>query len=225
LWKRRTDAVGDDGKLGIRSQMHRNSQRRSTVNIGEIRSRVIRCENCELHKTRTNSVPGKGSLGADIVFVGEAPGRSEDMRGEPFVGAAGRRLSAALEKAGISREEVYITNVVKCRPPGNRVPLQDERIACGDYIKGEIGTIKPKIICVMGNTAFRSLLGGSGITRYRGTVFSKNGDLYFVSLHPAATIYNQKLVQTLERDIRELVRISQKIKNGGAVRVDYEVAS
>jgi len=195
------------------------------MDIGEIRSRVVRCENCGLHKTRTNSVPGKGSPGADIVFVGEAPGRSEDVRGEPFVGAAGRRLSAALEKAGISREEVYITNVVKCRPPGNRVPLQDERIACGDYLKGEIGIIKPKIICVMGNTAFRSLLGGSDIMRYRGTVFSKDGSLYFVSLHPAATIYNQRLVQTLERDIGEVVRMSRKIKNGEEVRVDYEAAS
>jgi len=195
------------------------------MSIEEIRSRVIKCENCELHKTRMNSVPGKGSLGADIVFVGEAPGRSEDIRGEPFVGAAGRKLSAALEKAGIAREEVYITNVVKCRPPNNRVPLQDERNACGDYLKNEIGIIKPKIICVMGNTAFRSLLGGSDIMRYRGTVFSKNCSLYFVSLHPAATIYNQKLVQILENDIKELVRISQKIKNGDAVRVDYEVTS
>ena len=193
------------------------------MNIEEIRSKVTKCENCELHKTRTNSVPGKGNFNADIIFVGEAPGRNEDIQGEPFVGAAGKKLSEVLEKAGITRDKVYITNVVKCRPPDNRVPLQDERIACNDYLENEINIIKPKIICIMGNTAFGSLLDGSNIMKYRGSIFSKGNNLYFISLHPAAIIYNQKLAKILEEDIRDLVKISQKIKGGEIIKVDYEI--
>lgn len=195
------------------------------IKIEDVQKSVTECRGCQLHRTRTNAVPGKGDPGADIVFVGEAPGRSEDVRGEPFVGAAGKRLSAALEKAGIARETAYITNVVKCRPPGNRIPLQKERDACAGHLKNEIRITGPVIICVMGNTAFGSLLGGSDIMRFHGKTFSKGGRLYFASLHPAATIYNRELVGTFEEDIRSLVRISEKIKDGGSVRADYEVAA
>ena len=195
------------------------------MKLEEIKNSVEKCQKCELYKTRTNSVPGKGSFNAEIIFVGEAPGRSEDKRGEPFVGAAGKKLSAALEKAGISRDEVYITNVVKCRPPNNRVPLQNERDSCNNYLKSEIKIIKPNIICVMGNTAFGSLLNGSDIMKFRGKIFSKENNLYFISLHPAATIYNQKLIQTLEEDMKKLVTISQKIKNGKKVKIDHEITA
>ncbi len=195
------------------------------MRIGDVRDSVIECRSCRLCRTRTNPVPGKGSANAEIVFVGEAPGRGEDRDGKPFVGAAGKRLSSALEKAGITREEVYITNVVKCRPPGNRVPLQDERTACSGHLKDEIRIIRPRIICVMGNTAFGSLLGGSNIMKYRGRIFSKGGNLYFISLHPAAAIYNQRLVPTLEEDIMKLVKTTQKIKSGEKIKIDYEIAS
>ena len=118
--------------------------------LESIRNQVVECTKCELCKTRTNSVPGKGNFQSDVIFVGEAPGRNEDKHGEPFVGAAGKKLSAALEGAGVSREEVYITNVVKCRPPNNRVPNGTERDTCKEYLKNEISIIKPKIICVLG---------------------------------------------------------------------------
>lgn len=193
------------------------------MKIDEIGRNVAGCRRCGLCETRTNAVPGAGSGNAEIVFVGEAPGRNEDLRGEPFVGAAGTRLSAALEKAGISRGDVYITNVVKCRPPGNRVPKQEERRACADHLQGELEAIRPRIICVMGNTAFGSLLGGGDITRFRGKTYSKGGNLYFVSLHPAATIYNPDLVQTLEDDVAEVVRMCGRIRDGGDVKVDFEV--
>jgi DNA polymerase len=97
-------------------------------------------------------VPGKGNFQSDVIFVGEAPGRNEDKNGEPFVGIAGQRLDLALKDAGISRESIYITNVVKCRPPNNRVPTISERNACDNYLQKEISIIKPKIICILGNT-------------------------------------------------------------------------
>ncbi len=194
------------------------------TDIDEIRGAVVECRLCGLCETRTNAVPGSGNGSAEIVFVGEAPGRSEDQRGEPFVGAAGTRLSAALEKAGISRGDVYITNVVKCRPPNNRVPKQEERQACAGHLQGELDAIKPRIICVMGNTAFGSLLGGSDITRFRGKTYAMGGNLYFACLHPAATIYNPSLVQTLEDDIAEVARLCARIRDGGDVKVDFEIA-
>jgi uracil-DNA glycosylase len=174
--------------------------------LEEIQKQVTICKKCELCKTRTKAVPGKGNLNSRLFFIGEAPGRSEDKAGEPFVGAAGKKLSIAFEFAGISRNNVYITNVVKCRPPKNRVPEKDEEKACEKYLKSEISLIKPKIICIMGNTAYHSLLGGNNITKNRGKFINKDGNLYFLSLHPAATIYNQALLRTLKNDMKTLAK-------------------
>ena len=190
-----------------------------------IKQNVIECTKCELSKTRTNSVPGKGNFQSDVIFVGEAPGRNEDKHGEPFVGAAGKKLSAALEGAGVSREEVYITNVVKCRPPNNRVPNTTERDTCKEYLKKEISIIKPKIICVLGNTAFNSVLGGSEITKFRGKLALKDNQLYFITIHPAATIYNQELISTLNSDIVKLFDLIRELKNDKTVSIDIEYAS
>ena len=112
-----------------------------------IRQKVIVCKNCDLCKTRKNSVPGIGNQNADIVFVGEAPGKSEDLRGKPFVGTAGKKLDEALENSGLSRDQIYITNIVKCRPPNNRIPNDKEKIMCSDYLENELSIINPKIIC------------------------------------------------------------------------------
>lgn len=197
----------------------------STDGLDRIRMDVTVCTKCSLCQTRTKSVPGRGSSTADIMFVGEAPGRSEDMAGKPFVGMAGKRLDLAMQKAGIDEGLAYITNVVKCRPPDNRVPMQAEKDMCAEYLEGEIMTINPKVICVMGNTAFGSLLGGSNITKFRGRLFSKEQRIYFVSLHPAATIYNQSLTDTLEKDIARLVDIVKRIKSGEEIKIDYKVAA
>ena len=116
------------------------------MTLDEIRESVIKCTKCELCKTRTNAVPGKGNPKSRVVFIGEAPGRTEDGMGEPFVGAAGKKLTDALTKNGISRESIYITNVVKCRPPNNRVPTESERELCRDYLNLEIDAIKPDVI-------------------------------------------------------------------------------
>ena len=190
-----------------------------------IKQNVIKCTKCELCKTRTNAVPGKGNFQSDVIFVGEAPGRNEDKHGEPFVGVAGKKLSIALEEAGISRDEVYITNIVKCRPPNNRVPKTNERDTCQEYLKQEISIIKPKIICILGNTAFNSILGGSEITKFRGKIVRKDNQLYFLTIHPAATIYNQKLIDVLKSDIVKLFDLVRDLKNNKEVTIDIEYTS
>ena len=190
-----------------------------------VKQNVIKCTKCDLCKTRTNAVPGKGSFQSDVIFVGEAPGRNEDKKGEPFIGIAGKKLSIALEEAGISRDAVYITNIVKCRPPDNRVPNTNERNTCQEYLKQEISIIKPKIICILGNTVFNSILGGSEITKFRGKVARKNNLLYFITIHPAATIYNQKLVDVLKEDIIKLFNLIKELKNDKDITVDIEYTS
>ncbi|MBI3841829.1 MAG: uracil-DNA glycosylase, partial [Thaumarchaeota archaeon] len=154
--------------------------------IDALRLKVISCVKCGLSKSRTNAVPGKGNPKAEILFIGEAPGRNEDLQVEPFVGSAGKILSEALDYAGISRDAVFITNVVKCRPPENRLPLVEEKDACSDHLAKELEIIKPKIICILGNTAYNSLLGGDSITKNRGKLIEKNSQHYFLTIHPAA---------------------------------------
>jgi DNA polymerase len=193
--------------------------------LEKVKQNVIKCTKCELAKTRTNSVPGKGNFKSDVIFVGEAPGKNEDKNGEPFIGVAGKKLSAALEGAGISRDKVYITNIVKCRPPKNRVPKTNERETCQDYLKQEIAIIKPKLICILGNTAFNSLLGGSEIMKFRGKIVQKDNQLYFLTVHPAATIYNQKLIDVLNEDIIKLFELVKELKNKKKISIDIEYSS
>lgn len=190
--------------------------------IEAIKQQVISCTKCSLCNTRTNSVPGKGDHNADVMFIGEAPGRNEDKKGEPFVGIAGSRLTEALNEIGVTRDSVYITNVVKCRPPKNRVPTKDERDACSKYLEMEISAIKPKIICIMGNTAFNSILDGTDITRNRGKVIKKNNHLYYTTVHPAATIYNRELIKVLKSDIKKLFSMVQELKDGKKITIDIE---
>ena len=193
--------------------------------LKKIKKQVTQCTKCELSKTRNNSVPGKGNFKSDVIFVGEAPGKNEDMKGEPFIGIAGKKLSIALENAGITRDDVYITNIVKCRPPKNRVPTTNERDTCQNYLKKEIEIIKPKIICILGNTAFNSLLNGKEIIKFRGKIVRKNNQLYFLTIHPAATIYNQKLISVLKKDMKKLLKVIKELKNNKKVKIDIEYTS
>lgn len=182
--------------------------------LDNLRKRVISCTKCGLAKTRTKAVAGSGSYKSEVIFIGEAPGRNEDLKGEPFVGAAGQILSEALEYAGLTRNNVYITNVVKCRPPNNRQPNKQEIDACSMHLCEELGIIRPKIICILGNTAFSSLLDGNSITKNRGKIIKKNDQLYFVTVHPAAAIYNPELRQILKDDLKLLAQTLDKIKKG-----------
>jgi len=181
-----------------------------------IQEKVKICKKCDLCITRKNAVPGKGNQNADIVFIGEAPGKNEDLFGEPFIGAAGKKLNDALENVGLTKNSVYITNIVKCRPPKNRIPTDHEKTMCGNYLEGELAIINPKIICLLGNTPFYSILGGKEISKNHGKFVSKDNRMYFVTFHPAASIYNQKLEKVFKNDIRKLVKELQKLKTKSA---------
>jgi DNA polymerase len=187
--------------------------------LNDIRNRVVSCVNCNLSKSRTNAVPGIGNEYSEVIFVGEAPGRNEDLQGKPFVGTAGQILSEALEHAGFARDQIYITNVVKCRPPNNRQPITEERNACRQYLLEELELIKPKIICILGNTAYGSLLDGNSITKNRGKIIKNNEQLYFVTVHPAAIIYNPGLRQVIKDDFVLLAKTLDKLRKGLDVEI------
>jgi DNA polymerase len=184
----------------------------SNDSIEKIQAEVINCISCDLCKSRTNAVPGDGDSKASIMFIGEAPGRNEDEKGRPFVGMAGKILDETLTKAGVIRSRVYITNVVKCRPPGNRVPTEEERRICKNYLEREISIISPKIICILGRTAYQSLLGGNSILGNRGKFIQKDNRLYFLTVHPAAIIYNNRLRKVLEKDMETLVKECRRLQ-------------
>jgi len=162
---------------------------------------VRACTKCSLHATRTQAVPGVGPCPADVMIVGEAPGFNEDRQGEPFVGPAGKLLDTLLNRIGLSRGDVYITNVLKCRPPQNRDPMPNEAEACEPYLQRQLGLIKPKVVLVLGRHALERLLPGQGsISRIHGSLVLR-GDIAYVPLyHPAAALHNGSLVADLERD-------------------------
>ncbi len=189
--------------------------------LEKIAADVRGCPLCKLARTRKNAVPGEGQLSAKIMFIGEAPGSSEDEKGRPFVGAAGRILDDLLEKAGIERSQVFITNIVKCRPPNNRVPKEDELTACRPYLDRQIALIKPKVICILGKTAYSSLFGGSSITANRGKILARAGQKYFLTFHPAAVIYNKGLLSVLEADLKKLAVEINKDEESEASLEDY----
>lgn len=193
----------------------------SSDSLEKIASEVIGCPLCKLSRSRINAVPGEGQLSSKIILIGEAPGKNEDEQGKPFVGAAGRVLNQALEKADIKRDEVFITNVVKCRPPGNRVPENDERSICRQYLYREISLIAPKIICILGSTAYSSILGGKSITKNRGKIVERNGLKYFLTIHPAAAIYNKELRSVLNNDLLKLSKEIKKVEYNSRTLLDY----
>jgi uracil-DNA glycosylase family 4 len=177
--------------------------------LGALRAEVEACTRCDLHGTRTRAVPGEGDAAADLMFVGEAPGYHEDQQGRPFVGQAGRLLEQLLASIGLSREQVFIANVLKSRPPNNRDPRPDEIAACQPYLWRQIELIRPKVVCTLGNHATKLLTGNpAGITRVHGqpqaTVI--NGvDLYLYPIfHPAAALYTPAMLTTLKEDFLRL---------------------
>jgi len=178
-----------------------------------IDTEVRACPKCRLSKTRKNAVPGEGNLDSKVVFLGEAPGYWEDVKGRPFVGAAGELLNELLEKAGFSRSEAYITNIVKCRPPRNREPRPDEIEACAPYLDQQLQLIRPRFIVTLGRHSTSYILSKighevSGITSVRGKVSEAELLGFNVRIiptfHPAAAIYDIKLKDYLEKDFQVL---------------------
>lgn len=163
------------------------------------------CQRCRLSSGRTQVVFGVGNPEAQIMFVGEAPGFYEDKQGEPFVGAAGRLLNELLEGVGLSRSDIYIANVIKCRPPDNRDPLPDEVETCKPFLFQQIEKVKPKVVCTLGNFAMQTLLGKKiGIMKVRGQAFQVQDFFVFPMLHPAAALHQGNLNESLREDFRKL---------------------
>jgi len=178
------------------------------------------CTKCELSKTRTKFVFGGGSAYANIMLVGEAPGKNEDLQGLPFVGQAGKILDSLLDSIGTSRDQVFIANVLKCRPPGNRDPGVEEIESCKGYLMEQIEIIDPKIICTMGKFSTQVLLDtDKGITGLRGKVFRANGRLVMPINHPAAALYTPSRMEILRQDFK---KIKMLIESGADTEVLHD---
>ena len=173
--------------------------------IGKISGEVIVCKKCRLYESRKNAVPGEGSERTKVMFVGEAPGEQENIQGRPFVGSAGKLLTELLASVGLRREDVYITNIVKCRPPNNRPPRKDETGACKSYLERQILLLAPRVICPMGNSAIHSLFESEkSVTDLHGIPFEEENVTYFPMYHPAAALYTFQLRKVMEEDFRKL---------------------
>ena len=177
-----------------------------------LQEKINSCKLCPLSFTRNHAVPGSGPSKAEIMLIGEAPGREEDLKGLPFTGRAGRVLDEALEKAGLSRSDLFITSVVKCRPPNNRNPRREEIELCLPYLKDQMEAINPRIICLMGNIAARAVLGVVGVSALRNQTLS---DRFLVTYHPAAVLRNKNLMEDFVSDLRRARMMSLKVAGEG----------
>ena len=190
--------------------------------LAALRAEVEACTLCDLHATRTKAVPGEGDPASDLMFVGEAPGYHEDQQGRPFVGQAGKLLEQLLASIGLTREQVFIANVLKSRPPNNRDPRPEEIAACQPYLWRQIELIKPKVICTLGNHATKLLTGDpAGITRVHGrpqaTAIAGHSLYLYPIFHPAAALYTPAMLTTLKEDFRRLPELlAQAAPENGA---------
>ena len=174
---------------------------------------VIRsCTMCALAETRTNAVPGEGPLSAEVMCIGEAPGMNEDKQGRPFVGAAGKFLDELLAAGGLERDEVYICNVLKCRPPGNRDPMPGEIEACAEYLDLQIDMVDPLVIVTLGRFSMSRWFPQQAISRIHGSVRDIDGRLIIPMYHPAAALHQQNLRQVLLEDFRQLPQVLERAR-------------
>lgn len=174
-------------------------------NWEELEQSIINCKKCRLRENRNNIVFGTGNKEADIMFIGEGPGADEDTQGIPFVGKAGILMDKALEGLGIKREELYIANIVKCRPPSNRVPNDDEAAECLNYLRNQVILVKPKIVVLLGSTALKNILGKEySITAARGKWIEKKGILYMPTWHPAALLRDENKKIEFWKDLKQI---------------------
>jgi DNA polymerase len=173
--------------------------------LEEVRSRIRACSLCALCRSRTNAVPGEGPAQAAVVFVGEGPGAEEDRQGRPFCGASGKLLTKVLADIGIGRESVFITSLVKCRPPGNRDPLPEEIAACRPYLAAQLRIIQPRVVCALGRHAARELIDDRiAISRDHGRQRRIDDVIYVPMYHPAAALHRAGIIGEIEQDMRAL---------------------
>ena len=160
--------------------------------LAELNRDVLQCRRCRLHESKTHYVPGEGNIRPDILFIGEGPGETEDQFGRPFIGKAGQLLDKIIQKMGLSRDDVFIGNVVKCRPPNNREPLKDEVDACLPYLRRQIAALQPRVIVCLGKVALNNMLGTShSMGRIRGQFLSLNGTPVMPTYHPAYILHTK----------------------------------
>ena len=172
--------------------------------LSELYKEIAACQRCDLFKYRTKSVPGEGAENAEIMFIGEAPGWHEDQQGRPFVGPAGQYLDNLLATINLKREQVYITNVVKGRPPGNRDPLPSEIAACRNWLQRQIALIRPKMIVTLGRYSMALFFPGKSISKIHGMAQKRDNVIYYAMYHPAAALHQQSLRQAIEQDMLKI---------------------
>jgi DNA polymerase len=199
----------ESGTEPARGEKKRESPRPT---LAEIRRDLGECRRCKLHRKRTNIVFGSGNARAKLVFVGEGPGRDEDLQGEPFVGQAGKLLTRIIEAIQLTREEVYIANIVKCRPPENRNPEPDEIAACEPFLVRQLEAIRPKLICALGTFAAQTLLQtAEKISALRGRFHSYRGILLMPTYHPAFLLRNPNFKREVWEDVKKVKAEYEKL--------------
>ncbi len=184
--------------------------------VEQLYAEVRGCQRCDLARTRTLAVPGEGPLDSEVMFIGEAPGVNEDRQGRPFVGQAGAFLEELLGEAGLTRPEVYICNVLKCRPPGNRDPLPTEIEACSDYLSSQIRLIDPLLIVTLGRYSMSRFFPNQAISRIHGSPREANGRILVPMYHPAAALHQQRLRGVIIDDFRTLPELLERARAGRA---------
>lgn len=178
--------------------------------LAEVAKQVAVCTKCQLHFSRKLAVPGEGPARAEILFIGEGPGFYENEQGKPFVGAAGKFLDELLAKANLKREKVFITNVVKCRPPGNRDPLPEELEACSEYLERQIEALNPRVIVTLGRYSMGRFFNNAKISEVHGQAVWVRGRLIVAMYHPAAALHQPALKTSVERDFSRLPEFIQQ---------------
>ncbi len=183
--------------------------------LTELYKEIAVCQRCDLARSRTHTVPGEGPENAEIMFIGEAPGFHEDRQGRPFVGAAGKFLDELLASIGLTRDDVYICNVIKCRPPGNRDPLSDEIAACRPFLDKQIELIQPKLIVTLGRYSMARYFPNAQITRIHGRPKRFGGRIYYPMFHPAAALHQPKWRSVVEEDMLKIPQILKEAEQLG----------
>lgn len=197
---------------------------RRTAGLKQVEAEVLGCPRCRLAQTRTHAVPGEGDFRSVVLFVGEGPGAEEDRQGRPFVGRSGQFLAENLQRIGLRRADVFITNVVKCRPPENRDPEPDEIAACADYLTRQIALINPRIIVTLGRFSMARFFPGASITKVHGQYKNIGGGRVALAMfHPAAALRNPAWKEMFEQDIEQLPRLLERARKANEAALRGEV--
>jgi len=190
--------------------------------LSQLYEEIALCQQCEIAKLRTRVVPGEGAEDADILFIGEAPGWHEDQQGRPFVGPAGQYLDELIASINLKRQQVYIANVIKCRPTGNRDPLPIEIRNCRQWLEKQIELICPKIIVTLGRYSMAMFFPGKSISKIHGTAQKRENIIYYAMYHPAAALHQQSLRQAIEADMLKIPSLLTQVMNIAEVKPQSE---